>query len=191
MPTQHRFGQELDQNACQGPNISSAAWLGIIARRSCGVPLKELVDEFGRSVSAVNYTIQTYAHTSTPNDKPRSGRPPILSLHQKKILYRAAHAAPKIEYSKLCQVGTFVNAEGTPLKPPSCSTLYQALKQSGLTNYRCKKRPKSTRAHALKRLQSCRQYPGFQWAQRILKFLDECSVQKGAGHQQEWCFRYS
>jgi hypothetical protein len=78
MPTQRRFGQELDQNARRGPNISPAARLKIIAKRSCGVPLKELAYEFGRSVSAIKYTIRTYAHASTPNDKPRSGRPPIL-----------------------------------------------------------------------------------------------------------------
>jgi hypothetical protein len=57
MPTQRRFGQELDQNARRGPNISPAARLEIIAKRSCGVPLKELADEFGRSVSAIKYTI--------------------------------------------------------------------------------------------------------------------------------------
>jgi transposase len=162
MPTRRQFGQDLDQNACRGPNISPAERLEIIAKRSCGVPLKKLADEFGRSVSAIKYTIRTYAYTSTPKDKPRSGRPPILSLHQKKILCRAARAAPRIEYSKLRQVGTFVNAKGTPSKPPSRSTLYRALKQSGLTNYRCKKRPELTRTYASKRLQFCCQYRGFQ-----------------------------
>lgn len=44
-----------------------------------------------------------YRQTGTTADKPRSGRPPILSLHQKHIIYRKAVAQPKIEYKELAQ----------------------------------------------------------------------------------------
>jgi hypothetical protein len=108
---------------------------------------------------------------------------------RKQIIYRKARAAPKIEYSELVKAGTFVTVDGTPLKPPSRSTLYRCLKRLGLTKFPCKKRPKLNRGHALKRLQFCRQYRNFQWARRTLKFSDGCSLQKGAGNNQEWCFR--
>jgi transposase len=62
------------------------------------------------------------------------------------------------------------------------------LKRQGLTNYKAKKRPKLTRARALARLRFCREYRNFPWSQRILKFSDECSLQKGSGQNQEWVF---
>jgi hypothetical protein len=83
-----------------------------------------------------------------------------------------------------------VNVNGTTSKPPSRRTLYWVLKGEGLTNHRCKKRPKLNTRHAAKRLQFVRQYRQFAWGRRTLKFSDECSVQKGAGANQEWCFRF-
>jgi hypothetical protein len=87
--------------------------------RECGMTVQELAAEFERSEGAIKYTIQTYAKTGTTQERPRSGRPPILSLHQKKIIYRKACAAPKIEYSELAIVGVFVRPDGTTSKPPS------------------------------------------------------------------------
>jgi transposase len=188
MPPPRQFGQEVPGNTQRRPNISPADRQRIIAKCECGMTVRELAAEFGRSKGAIKYTIQTYAKTSTTQERPRSGRPPILSLHQKKIIYRQARAAPKIEYSELAIVGVFVRPDGTTSKPPSYSTLYRTLKGTGLTNHRSKKRPKLNRRHAVKRLQFCRQYRHFQWHQRTVKFSDECSAQKGSGANQEWCF---
>jgi hypothetical protein len=145
MPIQCRFGQELNQNVRRGPNVSPGACHAIIAKREYGASIKELASEFGQSESAIKYTIRTYSPTTT-QEAPRSGRPHILSLDQKKIIYRKARAAPKIEYSEL--TSTFVNADGTTLKPPSHSTLYWAPKRYGLSNFRCKVRPKLSSVHA-------------------------------------------
>jgi hypothetical protein len=82
-----------------------------------------------------------------------------------------------------------LHPDGTPSKAPSHSTLYRSLKGHGLTNPRSKVRPKLNQGHALKRLQFCREYRNFRWGRHTLKFSDECSVQKGAGHNTEWCFR--
>ena len=122
MPTPRQFGRELDQNVRRGPNINATVREQIIAKRECGYTIKELVEEFGRSRSAIKYTIRTYSTLATKEDKPRSGRPPALSHHKKKIIYRKARAAPKIKYSQLQKEATFVSAEGTPSKPSSCST---------------------------------------------------------------------
>jgi transposase len=158
MPPPHQFGQEVPGNTQRRPNISPADRQRIIAKRECGMTVRELAAEFGRSEGAIKYTIQTYAKTGTTQERPRSGRPPILSLHQNKIIYQKAHAAPKIEYSELAKVGVFVRPDGTTSKPPSYSTLYWTLKGTGLTNHCSKKRPKLNRGHAVKRLQFCRQY---------------------------------
>jgi transposase len=184
MPTQRRFGQELNQNVHRDSNISPGTFQAIIAKREYGASIKKLAAEFGQSESAIKYTIRTYSPTTT-KEKPCSGCPHILSLHQKKIKYRKASAAPKIEYSELAKVGTFVNADGTPLKPPSHSTLYQALKRHGLSNFRCKLRPKLSFVHVRKRRELCKTYRNFPWGCCTLKLSDECSVQKGSGHNQE------
>lgn len=60
MPTQRRFGQEVDGNARRGPNISPADRLRIIAKREVGISVRELAAQFGRSESAIKYTIRTY-----------------------------------------------------------------------------------------------------------------------------------
>jgi transposase len=189
MPIQCRFGQELNQNVSRGPNISPAAHQAIIAKREYGASIKELAAEFGWSESTIKYTIRTYSLTTTQG-KPRIGCLHILSLHQKKIIYCKARAVPKIEYSELAKVGTFVNADGTSLKPPSHSTLYQALKRHGLSNFCCKVRPRLSSVHARKQREFCKTYRNFPWSCRTLKFSNECSVQKGSGHNQEWCFRF-
>jgi transposase len=188
MPTLRQFGQEIAENTRRGPNISPTDRERIIAKRECGVTVRELAAEFGRSESAIKYTIRTYTRTGKTQEQPRSGRPPMLSLHQKKIIYQKARAAPKIEYSELAKHGVFVKPDGTTLKPPSRTTLYRILKGRGLTNFPCKKRLKFNCGHAAKRLQFCEQYRKFQWGRCTLKFSDECSVQKGAGNNTEWCF---
>jgi transposase len=188
MPQPRRLGQEIDGNVRRGPNISPVDRARIIAKR---VSTKELAAEFGRSESSIKYTIQTYSKLPTTHEQPRSGRPPTLSLNQKKIIYRKVRAAPKIEYSELAEHGVFVNKEGSLSKPPSRSTLYRVLKRRGLTNHRCKVRPKLTRVHAAQRFKFCREYRHFAWGRRTLKFSDECSLQKGSGHNTEWCFRFS
>jgi hypothetical protein len=98
----------------RGPNISRGACQAIITKREYGASIKELAAEFGQSESAIRYTICTYSPTTT-QEKPCSGHLHILSLHQKKILYRKGRAAPKVEYSELTKVGTFVNADGISL----------------------------------------------------------------------------
>jgi transposase-like protein len=191
MPPCRQFGTEISGNGRRGPNLSPQERLRIIAKAEGGVSVAELVDEFQRSPNCIRTTIRLAKNRTTTLEAPRSGRPPILLLHPKNIIYRKARAAPKIKYLELAQVGVFVNAEGTPSKPPSRSTLYRYLKGQGLTNFHCKKRPKLNRGHVAKRLHFCRQYRNFEWGRRTLKFSDECSVQKGSGHNIEWCFRFS
>jgi transposase len=142
----------------RGPNISPNERQRIIAKRGTGIPVRELAAEFGRSESAIKYTIRTYTKAATTEERPRSGRPPILSRHQKKIIYRKARATPKIEYSELAEASVVVQADRTTLKPPSRSTLYRVLRRRNLSKFRYKKRPKLTRGHALARLAFCKRW---------------------------------
>ena len=150
----------------------------------------EAADTYGCSSRTVQRIWKKYKETGSTADLPRTGRPPTLLTRQKKLLYRAARKDPKITYVGLKEVAQVDALDTPPLKPPSRSTLYRTLKVSGLTNYRCKIRPKLSRGHALLRLKFCRKYRHYPWRRRLLKFSDECLLQKGSGHTQEWCFRY-
>jgi hypothetical protein len=79
-------------------------------------------------MSAIRYTLRTYANTTNPINKPRSRRPLVLSRHQKKILYRAVRATLKIEYLELVKAIQLINPDKTLSKPLSYDTLYQELK---------------------------------------------------------------
>jgi transposase len=113
MATQRQFGQKLDQNVRRGPNISATQRDQIIGMLDGGVSVKEVAHAYGRSDRCIRKIRQKYRQkyrqTGTTKDKPRSGRPPVLSLAQKKIIYRKVRAAPKIEYSELAQEAIFVN----------------------------------------------------------------------------------
>jgi len=64
------------------------------------------------------------------------------------------------------------------------------LKEHGISNWRCKKRPKITPEVARKRLAFAKAHVNWtldQWLSVI--WSDECSVQRGSGKKIEWCFR--
>jgi transposase len=190
MATPRQFGQELDQNVRRRPNMTVYERDKAIGMLRGGCTVSEVTTHFQRGDQTIRDLKRKYNSTTTTQDKPRSGRPPMLSLHQKKIIYRKIRGKPKTTYKELAEVGTRVNVDGTFEKTPSRSTLYRYLKRRGITKYRCKKRPKLNRGHALKRLQFCKEYRNFQWSRRTLKFSDECSVEKGSGQNNEWCFRF-
>ncbi|KAI1508843.1 Membrane-bound metallopeptidase [Pyrenophora tritici-repentis] len=177
MPNQRIFGQELSQNARRGPNMSNETRNYILGMLDGGCTVKEAAATCGRSESAIRRLRQKFNTTGTTHDKPRSGRPHVLSKHTKKLLYRAARKNPKLEYKDLAEVATIVGADGTTSTTPSKSTLYRTLKRTGLGHFRCKKRPKLNRIRARARLRFCKEYRNFPWRRRPLKFSDECSVQ--------------
>jgi transposase len=162
----------------------------IIGMLQSDATVKEVAHAYGRTNRCICKIHQKYRQTGTTQDKTCSGRPLVLSLAQKKIIYKKVRAAPKIEYSELQHESMFVNHEGTPLKPPSCSTSYWELRRRGLTNHKAKKRPKFNYGHAALRLKFSREYRHFRWGRRTLKFSYKCSVQKGSSGNQEWCFGF-
>jgi transposase len=104
MPPRRQFGTEVAGNKPRGRNLTPDQRQRIIAKRQCGCTIKELVEEFGRSASAIKYTIREYSNATTTQEKPRSGRHPILSARTKKLIYRKARSTPKINYAELAKV---------------------------------------------------------------------------------------
>ncbi|OCK73154.1 hypothetical protein K432DRAFT_313566, partial [Lepidopterella palustris CBS 459.81] len=165
---------------------SPLARAAIVSKTEAGYPARKLADEYGVTRQCINATLRRWKKHKTTTSLPRSGRLPILSRRQKRLLYQAARQNPKIEYQKLWEKAGLLEHP----HPPSRSTMYRSLKKDGLTNHRCKKRPKMNAGHAKHRLKFCRQHRHFNWKRRTVKFSDECSVELGSGANAEWCFRY-
>ena len=176
------FGQEISGNRRPKAELTPAARAALLAKHEAGVSRAELAHEFNVHPSCVYKTIKRWSNHKTLKSLPRSGRPKKLTRREKRAAIRAAHRAPKIEYKPL-----IIKAG---IEHVSRATIYRLLKEKGLTNYRCKKRPKFNTGHAALRLKFSREYRHFNWERRTVKFSDECSVERGSGQNAKWCFRY-
>jgi hypothetical protein len=171
------------------PNMSPAERNIAIGMLNAGCTASEVANTYGHAESLYDASTQKQPQRAQHKTKPRSGRPQILSRHARKLVYRAVRKNPKITYAEHAEIAHVHLPDGIPLKPPSRSTLYRIIKKTGLLQVRCKKRPKLTPQRARARLLFARECRGYPWHRRILKFSDECSIQKGSGHTTEWCFR--
>ena len=103
MPPRREPLAESSGNRRRRPNLTLDQRQRIIAKRECGCTIQELAEEFDRTENAIRYTIRTYANTTTTQERPRSGRPPILLARTKKLIYRKARAEPKATYVELAE----------------------------------------------------------------------------------------
>ena len=157
MPQQRSALSEISENPRKRPNLTPTQRIQIISKGQAGCSTAELAAEFGCSARTVRRTLQEAPTHYNGLEKPRSGRPSILSEHEERRIHRAVRAAPKIEYKELLEVTTIHYSDGTTSKPPSRTTLYRMPKRRGLTNYKAQKRPILTLACALGRLRFCRE----------------------------------
>jgi transposase len=105
MSNQRQILQEVDQHVCRKPNMTLQERNEATGMWVSGAALKEIATCFGHTPQGISQLIRKHDSTSTVQDEPRSGRPLILSLHQKKIIYRKARAQLKIEYLELAKAG--------------------------------------------------------------------------------------
>jgi len=111
----------------------------------------------------------------------RSGRPKKLSLRDERHIIRVVRLDPKITYKNLLartRVDIFAK------------TVYRLLKEEGIINWLCKKRPLLTPEVAGKRYAWALTHEHWsfeEWAKII--WSDECSVERGTSRRREWCFR--
>jgi transposase len=134
MAPRREVGAKILGNAPRGRNLLPEEQQQIIALRERGVPVKELMEEFSCSKSAIKYTTRTYTTTSA-QDKPYTGRPRMLSRHQQKLVFRKVRAMLKVDYVELAKVAQVISLGGTPLKLPSKDTLYREIKRQGIGHY--------------------------------------------------------
>ena len=135
------FGQEISGNRRRNAELSIPARNSIISKAEAGAPTRELAEEFSVISKYIRDTIRRYRQTSCNASRPRSRRPSILTRREIRTLYRHARKNPKIKYQSLVK-------EAYLGKTFSHKTIYRALKNKGLTNFRAKRRPKINRVTA-------------------------------------------
>ena len=190
MPPKRAALSEISGNTQRGPNLTPEERLTIIAKSRAGVSTMELAQEFNRDASTIRRTLYRAAKHNTIYDLPRPGRPKVISEHQRRIIWRLVRKSPKVTYKVLQEAATIIQPDGTALRPPGRNTIWRMLRKMGLARYRCRKRPRLEYQHAQERLKWCRRFRYFPWSNHTVRFSDECSVEKGKGQKQEWCFRY-
>jgi hypothetical protein len=67
-------------------------------------------------------------------------------------------------------------------------TVYRALLQQGLRNFRSERRLKITKPVSIIRKKYSEEWQDFNYKRVTVKFSDECSVARGLGRNQEWSF---
>ena len=111
----------------------------------------------------------------------RTGRPPTLSVRDRRLILHIVRKNPKILYQDLkSEAGVSY----------SHRTLYRILKDEGITNWICKKRPYLSEEVVKKRflwVTARKDWSWEEWSKVI--FSDECSVERGSGAQRQWAFR--
>ena len=97
----------------------------------------------GRSKSTIQDALKNSCHNPHGESLPRSGRPPILSRRERRLLVRETRKCPKLTYDQLRK------ATGLSCSTP---TIRNALRDCGLHHWLAKKRPKLTPINAKIRL---------------------------------------
>jgi transposase len=85
MPNPRQILQEIDQNVRRKPKLTVGQRDAAVRMSVAGASLKEIADHFGRSPQGIGRLLKKHHSTGTTADEPRSGRPPVLSRHQKSL----------------------------------------------------------------------------------------------------------
>ena len=137
--------------------------------RQYDVPIGTVKTTLARDKSRIEGTSQ-----------PRIGRPYTYSERDERVLLRYVRKFPKHTYD-LVRIGTGLDFSNT--------TIRRILEPFGISKWRARRRPELNELRAQLRLKWCIEHSDWtveQW--RAFIWSDECSIERGRGKKQEWCF---
>ena len=184
------FGQEISGNRLRSGELTEVQRAIIISKREEGVPIKSIATEVDCAPRTVTNTIKRWKEHQSIATLPRSGRPTIIGTREARQLHRIARKNPKIQYRTLRNEAGLDEPSPLRTKPPSRSTIYRVLKDTGLTKRRCKVRPTLKIEHVKLRREFERRHRDMAWGRTRIRFSDECSIEIGSGAEREWAFSY-
>ena len=121
----------------------------IVGAQALGHTPTEIRKALNFTKSTVQTTIQKQSERNNGVSKSQSGRPGVLSDHNRRYIIRHARANPRLTYTQL-QLEAGVTC--------SKATIYRTLRLYGLTNWLTKKRPLLTPKAVYKQLEWCTGY---------------------------------
>ena len=146
-----------------------------------GAQPKVIREALDISRGALRSTLSLYDSRLAGASLPRTGRPRSYTDADERLILRHVRLNPKDTYVQVL-AATQIDIKRDTLK--------KILKRYRITNWRCKRRPFLTEANAAKRLAWClkhRYRRDEEWG--MVCWSDECSVERGRGKRDEWCFR--
>lgn len=152
----------------------------IVTSYNSGVSVKAISIKEGVPSPSIYGIIKRYRVQKSAKSSPRVGRPPSISIRDKRRIFQLIRDDPFISNLQLIERATL-----------GCSvrTLSRFLKDEGIQHTEALRRPKLTPEIAQSRLEFARQYlresPAF-WRRWI--FSDETTIARGEGERQKWVF---
>ena len=167
-------------NSRRGPDLTPVQRAKIIGAAEHGISPSQIATTYGLKYTTIQSTIQLDPERDNCNSQPRSGRPKSYTDRDVRIVLRFVRKHPKATYTEVkSEIGLDI----------SHSTIKRILRESGITNWRARRRPHLTEEHVQKRYNWCKarldwsleEWKNYMWS-------DECSVERGRGRATQWCF---
>jgi hypothetical protein len=181
MPPTRRALAPISSNRQPGDQLSPYQRGQILGRQSEGATPTKIAHDLNLDRSTVRYTIAVDLIRTEGKSLPRIPRGKSYTEAEQRLILRHVRLNPKDTYQEVkdaCNVTC------------STSTIKRILQEAGIGNWRAKRRPFLLPIHAAKRLAWClarRNWTAEDWGQVV--WSDECSVERGQGNRNDWCFR--
>lgn len=155
---------------------------GIIAgKASEGATPSKIARDLKLPRTSISQTIALDSVRHEGKTLPKAARKKSYTDLEERHILRWVRSRPKDTYKEVI-AGCSLNC--------SKSTVKTILKEHGIQNWKCKRRPYLTAKHAAARLAWCIRHQHWNketWG--MVVWSDECSVERGRGKRDEWCFR--
>jgi hypothetical protein len=171
----------ISGNQCRGKELSPYLRGRIVEAYTCGATPSALATRFSLPRSTIQSTLDLSELRNDGESQSRIGRPKSCTPNDERRILRIVRAEPKLSYREL------LSQLGLEIHP---NTIKKVLKEHGIQNWKCKRRPFLTPVLAAKRLAWCIKYKGWtaeEWG--MIVWSDECSVERGRGKRDEYAFR--
>lgn len=171
----------ISQNRQPYAQLSPTQRAEIVGASKVGATPAQCARTFGVDKETARLTILKAKLRVDHESIPKKARKKSYSDHEERRIVRHCRLFPKDTYADVIRACN-VSCKKTTIK--------KILKEHGMANWRAKRRPELTEAHALKRLAWCLAHRGWNWEEwGMVVWSDECSVERGRGKQSEWVFR--
>jgi transposase InsO family protein len=181
MPPQRRPLAPITGNHKDGKHLSLYQRGLVIGEARTGSKQADIARDLFLLPATVRYTIYQEHVRNEGASLPRKARRKTYSEADERNLLRHVRLNPKDTYTQVI-IACNLDCE--------VSTIKTILSRHGISNWRAKRRPLLTEAHAAARLAWCLAHRHWNWEDwGLVVWSDECSVERGRGKRSEWVFR--